>query len=148
VITSIDSNIETKNSLFANSSDNKDDEMLDLIQSISVNNSADEDESDSDNNLKAEVSIACCFDVKKSKCFCKDIDSNLLQRLRCKNVETSNIKTEIECLEALQCIIKCHFNEIALKYIYHKHLHAFADNFDFQIKMLNSMSLKVQLKQC
>jgi hypothetical protein len=51
--------------------------------------------------LKAEVSIACRFDAKKSKCFCKNIDLNLLQKLKHKNVETSDIKTETECLEVL-----------------------------------------------
>jgi hypothetical protein len=148
VITLIDSNIETENSFFTSSSDNKDDEMFNLIQSINVDSSADKNENDSNDNLKAEVSIARCFDAKKSKCLCKNIDLNLLQRLRCKNVETSDIKTETECFEVLRRIIKCHFNEIAFRHVYHKHLHAFADNFKLQMKMLNSMSLRTQFKQC
>ncbi len=54
-----------------------------------------------------EISITIRRKKKHSSCVCRDIESSLLERLRRKNAKTSDIKTEIECIEMLRCIIAC-----------------------------------------
>ncbi len=108
-----------------------------------VNNANDEDE-----EIDSEISIIIHCKKKHSSCICKDIEFNLLKRLKCKNVRTSDIKTEIECIEMLQRIIACKLNKKFLKHICHWHLHAFVNYFDFQIKKLNLAELRKCFKVC
>ncbi len=95
-----------------------------------------------------EISITIHCKKKHSSCICKDIEFSLLKRLRRKNARMSDIKTEIECIKMLWCIIVCKLNEKFLKHICHQHLHAFVDHFDLQIKKLNSTELRKHFEMC
>jgi len=124
--------------------------MLDFKKDESDMSSAKFKHIDEVNNAddKDEISIIIHRKKKHSSCICRDIESSLLERLRCKNARTSDIKTEIECIEVLRCIIACKLNEKFLKHVYHRHLHALVDHFDFQVKKLNSAKLRKCLEMC
>ncbi len=108
-----------------------------------VNNADDEDE-----EIDSEMSIIIHRKKKHSSCICRDIEFSLLKRLRRKNARMFDIKTEIECIKMLQCIIACKLNEKFLKHVCHQHFHAFINYFDFQIKKLNSTELRKRLETC
>ncbi len=97
---------------------------------------------------KDKISIIIYCKKKHSSCICRDIEFSLLERLRCKNARTSDIKTEIKCIKVLRCIIACKLNEKFLKHICHWHLHALVDHFDLQIKKLNTAELRKHLETC
>lgn len=106
------------------------------------------DEVDSAEEIDSEISINIHRKKKHWDYVCRDIESSLLEKLRCKNVKTFDIKTKIECIEVLWHIIACMSNEKFLKHVYHQHLHALVDHFDLQIKKLNSAELRKHLETC
>jgi len=131
-------------------SKSKNTSMLDFEKDESDMNSAKFEHIDkvdsADDKDKISITIHC--KKKHSSCICRDIESSLLERLRCKNARTSDIKTEIECIEMLRCIIACKLNEKFLKHICHQHLHALVNHFNLQIKKLNSAELRKCLETC
>ena len=106
------------------------------------------DEVNSAEEIDSKISIIIHHKRKHSSCICRNIESSLLKKLRCKNVKMSDIKTEIECIKMLWHIIACKSNEKFLKHVCHRHLHALINHFDLQIKKLNSAELRKCLKMC
>ncbi len=131
-------------------SKSKNTSMLDFKKDESDMSSAKFEHIDEVNSAddKDEISITIHCKKKHSSCICRNIESSLLKRLRCKNARTFDIKTEIECIEMLQCIIACKLNEKFLKHICHWHFHALVDHFNLQIKKLNSAELRKCLETC
>ncbi len=106
------------------------------------------DEVDSAEEIDSEISIIIHRKKKHLSCVCRNIESSLLERLRCKNVKMFDIKTEIECIKMLWRIIACKSNEKSFKHVYHQHFHALVDYFDLQIKILNSAELRKCFEIC
>ncbi len=132
-------NLKNENTSIFNFKKDESNMSLTKFEHIDEVNSADDED---------KISIIICCKKKHLSCICRNIESSLLKRLRCKNAKMSDIKTKIECIKVLWHIIACKSNEKFLKHICHQYLHALVDHFDLQIKKLNSAELRKCLEMC
>jgi len=58
-------------------------------------------EVNSTEEIDSKISIIIHHKRKLSSCICRNIESSLLKRLKCKNVKMFDIKTKIECIKML-----------------------------------------------